>query len=303
MLKTILIITISVSQLGPVESAYRDHLGYETVERGAVSMQLGSAWNASGMVDRDYLLMQPASQAPVYLRFIRNDDVPGYAPMATHGWNATEVLVTNPDTLAERLIDSPFQVIGPPADLWVAPDAPRALQALGPGNEVLYLTRNGNFAIETFVDRVFIMVLGGPSMAAMAGYYRDTFGLEVGEPMPFPITVVSRAQGKPADTIYPLAVAAVSSDFLLELDEYPADIPPRPVTDRHLPPGVSMVTFEYDGELDDLDVQWRTTPREIDAFPYAGREVGVTTGAAGEWIELVEAAAKVQSPSGSGPDK
>jgi len=288
MLKTILIVTISVFNLGNVETAFRDHLDYRVVERGTVSMDLGGVWDAEAMIDRNYLLMQPESEANVYIRFIENDAVEGYAPMTSHGWNATELLVKDPDALAKRLADSPFEIIGPPKDLWEAPNAPRAMQTLGPANEVLYLTRNVDFTTNTFVDRVFIMVLAGPSMDAMGGFYRDRLGLEVGEPTPFPISVISRAQERPADTTYPLAIATISQDFLIELDEYPADTPPRPVTERHLPPGTSMVTFEFAGELDDLDVEWRAKPRPIAAPPYDGRDAGVTTGAAGEWIELVE---------------
>jgi len=300
MLKTILIVTISVFNLGNVETAFRDHLDYRVVERGTVSTELGSVWDAEAMIDRSYLLMQPESEARVFIRFIENAAVEGYAPMATHGWNATELLVTDPDALAERLADSPFAIIGPPKDLWEAPNAPRAMQTLGPGNEVLYLTRNADFPTHTFVDRVFIMVLGGPSMEAMGGFYRDKLGLAVGAPTPFPISVISHAQERPADTTYPLAIATISKDFLIELDEYPADTPPRPITARHLPPGTSMVTFEFAGELDDLDVEWRARPREIAAAPYDGRDVGVTIGAAGEWVELVELG---QSLPGSDPDQ
>lgn len=288
MLKTILIVTISVFNLGAVEDAFRDHLDYEVVDRGVVTADIAQAWGTAAMADREYLLMQPESKARVYIRFVQNDDVEGYAPMATNGWNATELLVTDPDALAERLSDTPFEIIGPPEDLWDAPNAPRALQTLGPGNEVLYLTRNGDFATDTFVDRVFIMVLGGTSMDALAAFYGSRLGLEVGEPTPFAISVLSNAQGRPADTTYPLAIATVSKEFLIELDEYPGDTPDRPVTPGHLPPGTSMVTFEVDGDLDDIDVEWRAEPRELDAFPYAGRDVGVTVGPAGEWIELVE---------------
>jgi catechol 2,3-dioxygenase-like lactoylglutathione lyase family enzyme len=289
MLKTILIVTISVLNLGPVENAYREHLDYEVVERGAVPADLGEAWAAPGMIGRKYVLMKPESGANVFIRFVENDFVDDYEPMATNGWNATELLVTDPDALAAKLADSPFAIIGPPKDLWEAPNAPRAMQTLGPGNEVLYLTRNGDFPTDTFVDRVFIMVLGGTSMEALGAFYRDKLGLEVGNPMPFPITVVSRAQNRPAETTYPLAIATVSQEFLLELDEYPADTPARTVLPGMLPPGTASVSFEIDGDLDDLELDWLADPREVDSFPYNGRDVGVVVGAAGEWIELVEA--------------
>ncbi|MFW2406048.1 MAG: VOC family protein [Gammaproteobacteria bacterium] len=289
MLKSILIVTISVLHLGSVEKAFDEFLDYEVVERGVISAELAGAWDTPGMADRDYVLMQPESKAPVYIRFVENEYVADYEPITSYGWNATELLVKDPDAVAERLSDSPFAIIGPPKDLWAAPNAPRAMQTLGPGNEVLYLTTNANFTVETDIDRVFIMVVGGPSMDAMSAFYRDQLGLEVGDAMPFSISVVSRAQGLPADTTYPLAVATVSKDFLIELDEYPAAATPRTVKPGFLPPGTSMVTFEVDGELDDLAVDWRVEPREVDGFPYDGREVGVTTGAAGEWIELIEA--------------
>jgi hypothetical protein len=44
MLKTILIITISVLNLEAVETAYEDYLDYDTVERGTVSGELAAAW-------------------------------------------------------------------------------------------------------------------------------------------------------------------------------------------------------------------------------------------------------------------
>jgi hypothetical protein len=287
MLKTILIITITVFNLGSVETAYEEHLQYDVVARGIVSQELGAIWDAPAMAGHNYVLMQPASEAEVYIRFIENDPVDGYAPLTTYGWNSMELLVTDPDSLAQRLTDSPFKIIGPPADLWDAPNAPRAMQTIGPGNEVLYLTRNIDFDIDTPVDRAFIMVLGGPSMTAMSDFYRQRLGLEVSPPTPFKIAVIAQAQGVAADTEYPLAVATVSEDFLLELDQYPEAAVPRPVIPGHLPPGISMVSFEVE-DIAALDVEWRATPRAVAAFPYDGRQVGVTQGAAGEWLELIE---------------
>ena len=288
MLKSILIVTIAVFNLNSVETAYEEYLDYATVEHGVVTEDLSAAWATPAMAGHDYLIMKPASDAQVFLRFVENPPVDGYAPMTTHGWNSTELLVQDPDAMAERLADSPFKIIGGPKDLWIAPDAPRAMQAIGPGNEVVYLTRNVDFEINTPVDRMFIMVVAGPSMDDMSAFYRDRLGLEVSEATPFQITGITNAQGLPAETTYPLAVATVSQEFLLELDEYPPSAPPRPVADGHLPPGIAMVSFEVT-DLDALDVEWRATPRAIDGFPYDGRRVGVTRGAAGEWIEMIEA--------------
>jgi catechol 2,3-dioxygenase-like lactoylglutathione lyase family enzyme len=287
MLKSIVIITLTVLNLAPVEKAYHDSLDYRTIERGVISEALSSTWNTPAAEGRDYLLMQPASNAEVYLRFVEGPDVDGYAPLTTLGWNATELLVTDPDALAVKLEGSAFQIVGPPKDLWAAPNAPRAMQTLGPGNEILYLTRNGNFETQTFVDRVFIMVVGGPSMDEFRDFYRSKLDVTIGDATPFPISVISNAQGLPADTTYPLAVAEISSAFLIEFDEYPDTVKPRPVRSGDLPPGTAMVSFYVDS-LDLIDVTWNAPPEPISEFPYSGRRVGVTVGPAGEWLELIE---------------
>ena len=89
MLKSIIIVTLSVLNLGPVENAWREHLGYETRERGVIGQELARIWATPAAIGRNYLIMQPASQAEVYLRFVEGPEVDGYAPLKTHGWNAT----------------------------------------------------------------------------------------------------------------------------------------------------------------------------------------------------------------------
>ncbi len=288
MLKSIVIVTISVLNLGSIENAYEDYLGYTTVDQGALSAEVADTWDAGKMTGRNFLVMQPSSDEPVYLRFVENPSTEGHAAMTTHGWNATELLVKEPDTLARQLANSPFTMIGPPKDLWAAPNAPRAMQVVGPASEVLYLTRHTGYAYSAFVDRVFIMVVAGPSMARLSDYYSNKLQVGVGSATPFAISVVSRAQNLPADTTYPLAIATVSNQFLIELDEYPASAGPRPMTDGYLPPGTSMVTFEVE-DLDTFNLVWRATPSRLHGLPYRGRRTAVTVGPAGEWIEFIEA--------------
>lgn len=291
MLKSIVVVTIAVAQLGPVEDAYERYLDYVNVGGGIVSEATATVWGAPAAAGQPYLLMRAESGHPALLRFVEAQSVDGYAPMLTHGWNATELLVKDPDALAERLEDSPFEIVGPPADLWSAPDAPRAMQAMGPGNELLYLTWNGQFEINSFVDRVFIMVLGGPSMAAFNDFYGDRLGLAVSEAQAFNIGVLSNAQALPADTTYPLAIATLSKEFLIELDEYPdGATQPRPRQDGMLPPGVAMVGFAV-ASIDALDLDWRAAPAALPEVPYLGATVAVAVGPAGEWLEFIEAPA------------
>lgn len=303
MLKSIAIVTLVVRSLAAVEPAYEEQLHYTPVERGQVSRELVKAWDTPAMQGRAYVLLKPESGAEVYLRVI--EAAPGtqaVKPFMTHGWNSSEFLVMDPDALAKRLEGTPFRIIGPPADLQSKGKAPpRAMQLLGPADEVLYMTRivpgGTEFDLgsaQSTVDRVFITVVGGPSVEALRKFYGTVLGMPVSEASPWKISVIANAHGLPAETRFPLAVAMMPKNFLVELDEYPDSARQRPRARGALPGGWAMVTFTAE-RLDDLKVKWRSKPRAIAAFPYAGRASAVTVGPAGEWIELIE------TPPVSGP--
>ena len=297
MLKEIAIITITMANLNGVDVAYRDYLGYQLVERAPVSAELAALWSAPAMAGQSSMLLQPADGASVYLRLVEDEPIPGYAPMTSWGWNATEILVADPDGLAESMANSPFEIIGPPKDLWTAPEAPRAFQVLGPGNEVLYLTSNPpmervhGLTPDYGVERVFIMIVGGPSMEALRTFYADTLGAPSEPATSWQISVIANANGLPAETTFGLTVAAIAPGYLIELDEYPPSMGMRPSKAGHLPPGVAAVGFTTEG-LDSAKLDWRSAPRPMAEFPYGGRKVGVTVGPAGEWIELIETPAE-----------
>lgn len=298
MLKSIVIVTIVVRQLTAIEPVYRQQLHYRTVFQGSVTPDLVEAWDTPAMAGRRFVLMQPASGAEVYLRFIEGSapaqETPG---LTTHGWNAAELLVTDPDLIARQFPQSSFEVIGQPQDLYPRPKSPRAMQVRGPAGEILYMTRfdpaGSNYALgsaTTLVDRVFIVVVGGPSMSELRRFYGDVLGLPVSDTTPMRISVLARANNLPADMTFPLALAPLPKDFAVELDEYPSNTRPRSRPYGGLPPGMAMVTFLAD-QPDRLAVTWRQKLRAIGSPPYGGRRAGVTIGPAGEWIEIIEAAA------------
>jgi catechol 2,3-dioxygenase-like lactoylglutathione lyase family enzyme len=296
MLKFIATITVVVGQLASVEGAYRDHLGYTPIHRGVVPAEQAELWAAPAMRGRPFVIMQPAGGRPVFLRFIEDPAATPPEAGTTFGWNAIENLVQDPDGLVSRLEGTTFQVVGPPKDLWQAPDAPRAMQAIGPSREFLYFTRviPSGFPIpmepaRAPVDRVFIMVVGGPSMAALRQFYGGLLGLPVGETSNWQITVLSKALDLPPETTYPLAVAPMPRDFLVELDEYPSRAVPRLAAPGGLPAGPAMVSFGVT-DLDAFRLVWRAPPARIAEFPYSGQQAAVAVGPAGEWVELVETA-------------
>ena len=293
MLTAIVAVTLTVPDLAAIERAYGGYLGYEVVERGSLPAELATLWNAPALTDHEYLVMRPASGEPVFLRVIQQDPIEGYTAMKTWGWNSNEILVQDPYAIRERLEDSPFQVIGEPKGLSMNPDIV-AMQALGPAGELIYLTRipEGKSlfnlgSAKSFVDRTFIVVLGGPDMEAMREFYAGRLGMPVTPPGPSTITVLAKAWGMPLETQFPLAIVRFPKDFLIELDEYPQGATARPHREGELPRGIAMVTFRAEG-LERLDGDYVVPPRRIEAFPYNGRKAALLRGAAGELIELIE---------------
>lgn len=295
MLTAILAVTLSVPDLDAAQRAYLQVLGYRVIESGLVSPALAAGWNAPQAAGRRQVLLQPESGEHTYLRLVESPPVAGFAAMKTHGWNSNEILVQDPDALAAKLAGTPFRMIGAPRPLSTNPKV-RAMQALGPAGELNYFTRIPNdgsgvyikSSAQSFVDRTFIVVLGGPSMAAMQAFYRDTLGAPVTAAMPAKINVLQDAWGLPADTDTPLALVNFSTRFAIELDEYPAAATPRPRRDGDLPPGMAMVSFVVDS-FEGRKLPWVVPPAARSEAPYGGRRAGVLVGAAGEWLELVEA--------------
>ena len=293
MLTEIVAVTLAVPDLATAEAAYVEALGYRVVDRGAVPAALGAAWGAPRASGRRQALLQPASGARTYLRLVESPPVSGFEAMKTHGWNSNEILVQDPDALAARFRSSPFRVVGEPRPLSTNPHV-RAMQAMGPAGELNYFTRipaSGSVFIKTqaasFVDRTFIVVLGGPSMAAMQAFYRDTLGAPVTEAVAAKINVLQDAWGLPASLETPLALVNFSTGFAIELDEYPSLARPRPRHEGDLPPGMALVSFAV-RSLDARTLPWAVPPTARAEAPYDGRRAGVLVGAAGEWIELVE---------------
>jgi catechol 2,3-dioxygenase-like lactoylglutathione lyase family enzyme len=295
MLTAIIAVTMTVPDLAAVERAYGDYLGYRVVDRGQLAADLAEAWGAPALAGREFLLMQPESGAPVYLRVIRQEAVEGFAAMRTHGWNSNEILVEDTYAVHERLKDSPFRIIGEPKGLSMNPEI-IAMQALGPAEELVYLTRippgKSLFNLgsaQSFVDRTFIVVLGGPDMEAMRRFYSERLGMPVTAAMDSKITVLAKAWDLPVEQDFKLAIVQFPASFLIELDEYPPAATPRPQRPGELPPGMSMVSFSVES-LDGLDLEFLAPPRPIAVAPYNGRRTAVMRGAAGEYIELVEGA-------------
>jgi hypothetical protein len=171
------------------------------------------------------------------------------------------------------------------------------LQAIGPANEMLYLTavmkplppERDMPRAEAFVGRCFIAVLGGPDIPTMSEFYLKTFGRVTSAPFNSPISALSRQNGLPPETRYDLAVMQLGGGTKIELEDYPSGARPRPRPPGGLPTGMAMVSFDCQG-LDRFAGAMAAPPAPTQLKgAFQGRRTGVMTGPAGELIELVEA--------------
>jgi catechol 2,3-dioxygenase-like lactoylglutathione lyase family enzyme len=304
MLSAIVAVTLLVPDVDAAEQAYQRTLSYRTVERGHVAPELAERWGAGALAGREFVVLQPQSREPVYLRFVETEAA-ATPPMKALGWNATEILVEDPVLLEPKLADTPFRVIGTPAPLEFNPKV-IAMQALGPAGELLYFTRMpagaskfGLGSATTFVDRVFIVVLGVHDIRRTLSFYSTTFGLPVTEPAPSRVDVLADAWGLPREQPFLLGIARLPERFLIEVDEYPQAAGTKTAAAGELPAGMAMVSFTVPS-LDPFLAQLVTPPVTLDGVPYDGRRAGVLRGPSGEHIELIEATSAAAASASGG---
>ncbi len=282
----IVCVTFTAPDLDAVTDCYGRYFGYRTVESGRITPSLAEAFEAPGIEHRPYRLLAPEAAEDVFFRAIEGPEHTGYVPFATHGWNAAELMVRNVDALAERLADSPFRIIGEPQDLSFSPDI-RAMQVIGPGQELLYLTEFKRSvpgldvpSPRCEVDQTFIVILGGPSMEALQQFYASKFAVPHAEPVESRVKGMSAAFGLPAETRYPIAALPLAGQCLIEVDQMPSQATPRPAGNGELPAGISVVSFA--GRTRGRD------PVTATGKLYApGNRSTVLKGCAGELIELL----------------
>lgn len=285
-------VTIAAPEVQRMIDTYHLYLGYELVDHGKITTQQAQLWGRPSLAGRRYAIMLPGGEGITSFRFVESPPAPAYRPFLHMGWNAAEIMVQDTDAVAAKLVDSPFKVIGPPANLSFS-DKIRAMQVLGPSNEALYLTsfkqKMAEFDVPEarhFVDRVFIVILGGGTAAGLNEFYTRHFGVATAQVMPAVISVISNAHGLPPGTKHDLAALGLTGQSYIEADTMPAATLSRDAAAGELPPAIAMVSFGVDALPDSL--QYLAPPQTLSQAPYHGRRAAVAVGPAGELIELIE---------------
>ncbi|MFV3126667.1 hypothetical protein [Niveispirillum sp. KHB5.9] len=285
--------TLTVADPEATATRYGQWLDYSIVERGILPVGLATAWGCPDSAGRAYIIMRPASGAAVFLRFVAGDPVPDYRPLRTFGWAALEICVQDVMKVNERMLESPFQIIGPPRRNDGLPTI-HPMQVRGPDGEIVYLTQiNSDLPAfdlpraDSLIDKLFILVMACSDMVASIDWFGTAVGLPLGERLDIPYTMLSAAFGLPAEHKHTISTIVHDRDIFLELDQYPPAATPRPAHAGQLPPGIAICTLSHP-DLSMVRGDWITPPVRRDGPLYDGRLTGTLTAPDGTLLELVQ---------------
>lgn len=242
-------VTLATPDLAASERAYAGDLGYRVISRAPLTTASARSWGCMAVAGAPALQLQPQTGKDFTFTLVETPAAPDYRAFAAFGWNAAELIVQDVDALALRLQHSAFQIVGPPQDLSFT-DAIRAMQVRGPGGEILYLTQFKRTLpglpappARCAVDKVFIVIVGGPSLDEFLDFYAQRFAVAPPQRMESRVKAMSEAFGLPAEHRHPIAAIALRDACYVEADQMPPAARAFAVLDGQLPPGIAVVTF------------------------------------------------------------
>jgi catechol 2,3-dioxygenase-like lactoylglutathione lyase family enzyme len=289
----IVVATVVVPDLDEASRWYTDWLGYEPWGDGRVDDGLAEAWSAPRAAGSPYRLLAPGCGRPGGVRLIEREVSLDSSPLLVAGWRSLEIVVADVLELRRQLEGSPFSIVGEPKPIDTNPSIV-AMQATGPGREMLYLTQTSQddtmFELPEAtrqVDQMFIAVLSARDIKASQEFYASSFGAILNlDATPVPLEAVNRELGYPVDRPHPISALQLAGRSVIEIDEHPEELrreqPPR----DDLPHGLAIVTFEHD-DLDSIGHQLPAQPHLRAEAPYLGRPTALLRGADGERLELI----------------
>jgi catechol 2,3-dioxygenase-like lactoylglutathione lyase family enzyme len=285
-----------VADISAAIERYETWMSYRLVDEGVVPEDLAAAWQAPASAGRAYAVLQPASGEAVFLRFVEGEPVPGYAPIRSYGWAAIELCVSDVEAVNAKMIESPFEVIGPPNALDGFATV-KPMQVRGADLETVYLTEilqpgpdTGLPQPRSLVDRPFIMVLACPDLRKSAQWVEEVLGLPVIDPVAIRYSMITLSFGLDEDAKTELVTAKGAGQVFLELDQYPEGASERPRHPGALPPGVAITTMLHP-DFARLEARWASPPTVREGPLYGGRRTGVLLTPEGALLEVIEGGA------------
>jgi catechol 2,3-dioxygenase-like lactoylglutathione lyase family enzyme len=286
--------TLVTPNVSAASALYEEWLDYKLVETGTVPADLAASWGAPASAGKAYRVVQPSSGADKVIRFVEGDHVPEYRPLRTYGWAAIEICNQDVMRVNERLLKSPFEIVGPPKLIEGLPTI-HPMQVKGPDQEIVYLTEiktsapdSGLPKPQTLIDHIFILVMACSDMNASGRFFCDGLGLTLDAPMNIVYTMINEAFDLPEDGKHSLATGTFGGDVFLEFDQYPMGAAIRPAHPGQLPPGIAICTLKHPN-FDSITLPWIVAPCVREGVVYGGRRAGCVRGPDGTLMELVEA--------------
>jgi catechol 2,3-dioxygenase-like lactoylglutathione lyase family enzyme len=282
-----------IPDLAAAIAAYQGTLQLELVHEGPLPTDLATSWDCPASANARHAVLRPKSGAPCWFRLVEQPPVAGFRPTTSFGWGAFELTVKDVFGWPDRLAGSAFTIVGEPKQL-PGMDAFVPMQALGPGQEMIYLNQVfGNMAAidlpmaQSMSDHIFIVILAAPDRAATCAWYARALGLDLGETFELPYEMINSAFGLPNSHISALTMVQAGRMPIVEVDDYPIQARRRPRHIGMLPPGKALVTQAV-RELDSSTQDSISPPVRRFGPLYDGRLAGTCIGPAGELLELVE---------------
>ncbi len=281
--------TVVTPDLDTSVAAYCDYLYASLLEESTVSADQARLWGKPGLEGSPLVTLQSSSGAP-WIRLIGTPGILPAQPFKELGWMALEVLVEDVGALWQQLESSPFTVLRGPADSGNA----RGMQLAGPAGEVLYLTEvrqpEAPFNIapaESPVDRLFTPVTACLRRDEALGVY-SKLGAKRSWRFDTTLGSVNRAHGLDPSLKHPVGTVQLAGRSMVEINQLGV-AKSRPPVPGKLPAGIVMVSFVIDN-LDNIGLRPISPPLAPGGALYGGQRVAACRGAAGELLELIEAA-------------
>ena len=290
--------TLSVADLNRSSDLYCEWLDYSVEETGELDESLASSWGCPASAGSRCSVLRPASGQDIFLRLVENQPHPDFVALRTFGWAAIEVCVEDVLAANERMLKSPFEIIGPPREIDGLP-AIYPMQVKGPDEEIVYLTQIREdlpaFDLpraEAPIDRLFILVVACSDMNASLDWMEQHIGFQVGRRgMEIVYTMLANAFGLPHEQLHAISTMVHDRDVFLEVDQMPTQATVRPRYDGTLPQGVALGTFmhpDFDAIHETCKDLWITQPTVRDSAVYGGKRAATLAMPDDTLIEIVE---------------